>query len=73
MVFFRVFFPFGNIAFHKPRIAESDVAIRSLTARAGMDIYRAGYIGHGMLPTGLNRSRYVAHGIGSDSAARAVS
>jgi hypothetical protein len=45
-----------------------------------MDIVCVGYIGHGMLPTGLNRSRYVAltglnrsryvaHGIGSDSAA----
>jgi hypothetical protein len=45
MGFFRVFFPFGNIA---------------LTARAGMDIYRAGYIGHGMLLTRLNRSRYVS-------------
>jgi hypothetical protein len=32
----------------------------SLTARAGMDIVCVGYIGHGMLPTGLNRSRYVA-------------
>jgi hypothetical protein len=47
-----------------------------------MDIVCVGYIGHGMLPTGLNRSRYVAltglnrsryvaHGIDSDSAARA--
>jgi hypothetical protein len=53
-------FPFGCIFWVLGDFVGFGSRSGALTARAGMDIVCVGYIGHGMLPTGLNRSRYVA-------------